>query len=160
MPTQDPEGPPVGPARDGEVPFGAFRSALSDYADLACEPIGAPVEGPAVMSLERSIRLSGPIRGLIVVRAHRRLGGLLLERAAGGNGHSDSREAAFDYLVRLFAEKWVRSRWALGDFDPLTTDISSPQVWPLGPPRDSAALLVEHCPVEIRIWWETKEARP
>jgi hypothetical protein len=142
----------------GSELFNLFQKALSEYADLACEHIGAPVEGPSVMSLERSVRLDGTIRGLLVLRAHRKLGGMLLEKTSVGNGHADSREAVFDYLVRLFSEQLVRSFWSLRDFAPLDTQISSPQVWPAREPSAGCALLVEKYPVEIRFWLEDEPA--
>ncbi len=134
--------------------FGIFQKVLSETADLACESIGEPVEGPSVMSLERSVKLEGPIRALVVLRAHRKLGGMLLEKSSNGNGHSDSREASFDYLVRLYCERLVQAYGSLRDFAPLTTRISGPQLWAAREPLAGCALLVEMYPVEIRFWME------
>jgi len=136
--------------------FRIFQKVLSETADLACESIGEPVEGPSVMSLERSVKLEGPIRALVVLRAHRKLGSLLLEKSNNGNGYSDSREAAFDYLVRFYCERLVRDYGSLRDFAPLTTQISSPQSWATRVPLAGCALLVEMYPVEIRIWIESE----
>lgn len=130
--------------------FRAFQQALLEYADLACESIGDPVEGPSVMSLERGLRLAGPVQGFLVLRANRKLGDILLEKRPD----SDSREAVFDYLARFFAETWIRSRWNLRDFEPIATELCDPKVWPVGAPRAARALLVEHYPVEIRLWIE------
>jgi hypothetical protein len=134
--------------------FRIFQKVLSETADLACESIGEPVEGPSVMSLERSVKLEGPIHALVVLRAHRKLGGMLLEKSGNGNGHSDSREAAFDYLVRFYCERLVQAYGSLRDFAPLTTQISGPQLWAARAPSAGCALLVEMYPVEIRIWFE------
>ncbi|HVM31571.1 MAG TPA: hypothetical protein VMU88_00410 [bacterium] len=136
--------------------FRAFREALGECAELSCEFIGRPVEGPAVMSLERSLRLEGPARGLLVVRAHRKLGLMLMQKNLHGEGPWDSRDAAFDYLARLFAEKLVGAYWPLGEFKPLATRISNPQFWPPGPPAVDGALLVEMYPMEIRLWLDEK----
>ncbi|MGH7739835.1 MAG: hypothetical protein ACREL1_06775 [bacterium] len=132
--------------------FDVFQQALLEYVDLACESIGEPVEGPSVMSLERGLRLTGPIRGFLVLRANRKLGDVLLEKRPD----SDSREAVFDYLARLFVEKWVRAKWNLRDFDPIVTELCNPGVWPAGAPQAARALLVEHYPVEIRLWMEIR----
>ncbi len=138
--------------------FDIFLASLLDCADLSSQFIGSPVEGPAVMSLERSVRLAGPAKGILVVRAHRKLGALLFEKSIHGQDHWDSREAAFDYLAQLFAEKLVRAYWSLGEFEPLVTNICNPQFWPPRAPVSSGAILVEHYPVEIRLWMD--EAPP
>lgn len=114
------------------------------------------MEGPSVMSLERSVKLEGPIRALVVLRAHRKLGGMLLEKSSDGNGHAESREAAFDYLVRFYCERLVQTYGSLRDFAPLTTQISGPQLWATRAPWAACALLVEMYPVEIRFWIEGK----
>jgi hypothetical protein len=137
----------------GQILFKIFQKTLSETADLACEYIGEPVEGPSAMSLERSVRLAGPLQGLLVLRAHRKLGGMLLEKSNRGNGHTDSQEAAFDYLVRFFCERLVQAYWSLRDFAPLGTQMSSPQVWPIHAPFAGSAILVEKYPVEIRFWF-------
>jgi hypothetical protein len=137
----------------GQVLFKIFQKTLSETADLACEYIGEPVEGPSVMSLERSVRFAGPLQGLLVLRAHRNLGGMLLEKSNRGNGHTDSREAAFDYLARLFCERLIQTYGSLRDFEPLGTQMSNPQVWPIHAPFAGSAILVEKYPVEIRFWF-------
>jgi hypothetical protein len=135
--------------------FGVFQSILEKGAGLSADYLGLPVEGPSVMSLERSVYLSGSFQGLWVVRAHRKLVDLVIEKTAVRKAAPVSEEAVFDQWVERFCLEALKTFWKPSDFKPFSINHSNPRLWPQRTPISACAFLVEHYPVEIRFWMET-----
>jgi hypothetical protein len=135
--------------------FGIFQSIFEKGAGLSADYLGLPVEGPSVMSLERSVYLSGSFQGLFVVRAHRKLADLLLEKTAAPKAASVSEEVVFNQWVERFCLEALKAFWKPGDFKPFSIHPCNPRLWPRRMPIAACAFLVEHYPVEIRFWMET-----
>ncbi len=134
--------------------FKAFDLVLGKWAKLSCEHIGAPVEGPSIMTLERSVYLSGPVKGLMVVRAHRKVGGLLTERLSSEAVQPLSEEDAFTDLVNLYCGHFLATHWDPKSFKPFHSTPCNPFSWPKQNPKSACAMLVEKYPMEIRLWVE------
>ena len=135
--------------------FTVFQAVLQNWARLSADYIGFPVEGPSVMSLERSVHLSGTFQGFFVVRAHRKFAKLLLEKTAVHAVVPSSGEEAFDQLAEKFSAEMVKSYWNPWDFKPFLINPCNPRFWPGRAPASACALLVERYPIEIRLWIET-----
>lgn len=134
--------------------FGVFQSVLKNGVRLSADYIGLPVEGPSVMSLERSVYLSGSFKGVFVIRAHRKFAPLLLEKSAAQAVVPSSGEEAFDQLVERFCAETVKAFWAPEPFRPFLIQPCNPRFWPKRMPDSACALLVERYPMEIRFWME------
>ncbi len=142
----------------GEDLFQVFKSVAQNWLQLPCHSLGRPVEGPSVMSLERSVYLAGPIRGLVALRAHSRLGGVLLEKTEVLNHSLQTSDEAFRELVQLFCGHLLSSFWKIEGVSAIPSQPSKPQSWPKGKPQAAVALLLDQCPIEIRFWVETGKA--
>ncbi len=143
------------PMPTGEDLFQSFKSVTRTWLGLSCQSLGQPVEGPSVMSLERCAYLAGSIRGLVDLRAHSRLGGVLLEKSAGWKKSLQTSDEAFRELLQVFCGHILSSFWKIEGVQGIPSHPSTPQSWPKGKPQASVALLLDQCPVEIRFWVET-----
>jgi hypothetical protein len=136
--------------------FEVFQMVLEKWAFLPCDSMGATVEGPAHLPLERMVGFSGPIEGFLVVRAPERFGQYLWENVGGEDGaangipHGD----AFSEFVNLYFGHLLTNlrEFVQGTFDPYLPQPSNPTLWPKDQPEAALALLVEDMPVEVRLW--------
>lgn len=134
--------------------FQAFQAVSRSWLHLPCQPLGPPVEGPSVMSLERCSYLAGTIRGLVNLRAHNSLGGLLLERKEGSLPQIQTSDEAFQELFQTFCGHLLSSFWNREGIHAIPSQTCTPQSWPKGKTQAVVALLLSQCPVEIRFWVE------
>ncbi len=145
------------PAIKNQELFEVFQSVLEKWAFLSCDSMGATVEGPAHLPLERMVGFSGPIEGFLVVRAPERFGQYLWENVAGEDKAPNSipHGDAFSEFVNLYFGHLLTNlrEFVQGTFDPYLPQASNPSLWPKCPPEAAAALLVEDMPVEVRLWF-------
>jgi chemotaxis protein CheY-P-specific phosphatase CheC len=156
-----PNGRPQTPADvhfiKGQELFEVFQNVLEKWAFLPCDSMGATVEGPAHLPLERMVGFSGPIEGYLVVRAPERFGKYLWENVSGDEDSPDTTPHgdAFSEFVNLYFGHLLSSlrQSVEGTFDPFLPQPSDPTIWPQRQPNAALALLVEDMPVEVRLWF-------
>jgi hypothetical protein len=139
----------------GEDLYQAFEAVSRSWLRLPCQSLGQPVDGPSVMSLERCAYLAGPVRSLLVLRAHSSLGGILLERCQASNRYLQSSDEAFRELFQVYCGHLLTSFWKTEAGQAIPSQPGTPQSWPKVKPHAAAALLVNQSPVEIRFWVES-----
>jgi hypothetical protein len=133
---------------------------LETWANLPSRYIGVPVEGPAPMSLEFSVKFSGQASGYLNVRTTNEMAQVLLRSLEGKTDHPLQEDEVFKEFVvifsgRLMAYLWGNN-WGLFKSDP--PSFSTPKNWPQDQPAASCAFLVENWPVEVRLWVEPEES--
>jgi chemotaxis protein CheY-P-specific phosphatase CheC len=157
FPKGRPEAPADIPAIKNQELFEVFQSVLEKWAFLSCDSMGATVEGPAYLPLERMVGFSGPVEGFLVVRAPERFGQYLWENVAGEDKapNTISHGDAFSEFVNLYFGHLLTNlrEFVQGTFDPYLPQPSHPALWPKYQPEAALALLVEDMPVEVRLWF-------
>jgi hypothetical protein len=136
----------------------AMKHVLQSWAFLPSTEIGLPVEGPAPLALERSIRLSGPALCFLNLRTAPELSVLLSESAQGETPDSEENEDAFHEFVNIYCGHLMTFLWGKSGqaFDPFIPIPTVPRDWPEVEPSASCAFIVENIPVEVRIWIKEK----
>ncbi len=132
----------------------AMRHVLHSWAYLPSGPIGAPVEGPAPLKLERSVSLSGRALAYLNIRTSPELAKLLSESARGEERHEENDEDAFYEFVNIYCGHLMTYLWGKegAKFDSFLPVPTTPVDWPKPTPSASCAFLVENIPVEVRLW--------
>jgi hypothetical protein len=132
----------------------AMKYVLHSWAYLPSGSIGAPVEGPARMDLERSVRLSGRALAYVNLRTNRELSGLLAQFAKGEVDPASDGEDAFHEFVNIYCGHLMTYLWGRGgaQFESFLPVPTTPTDWPKHPPTASCVFLVEDVPVEVRLW--------
>ena len=132
----------------------AMRHVLHSWAYLPCGSIGAPVEGPAPLVIERSVRLSGRALAFLNIRTTPELSKMLAQCAQGEENHGDNGEDAFHEFVNIYCGHLMTYLWgkAGAKFDSFLPVPTTPMDWPNVQPSASCAFLVENIPVEVRLW--------
>jgi chemotaxis protein CheY-P-specific phosphatase CheC len=157
FPQGRPEAPGHIPAIKNQELFEVFQSVLEKWAFLSCDSMGATVEGPAYLPLERMVGFSGPVEGFLVVRAPERFGQYLWENVAGEDKAANTipHGDAFSEFVNLYFGHLLTNlrEFVQGTFDPYLPQPSHPALWPKYQPEAALALLVEDMPVEVRLWF-------
>jgi hypothetical protein len=130
------------------------RQVAKDWAFLSASPIGAPAPGPAALPLEFSVRLSGPLDYLLVVRGGWDLAAELAESSTGDPSARDQAGDAFRELVNLLAGRLATRYLASSEspFGPFLPKATRPDSWPGRAPDTAAAVMVERFPLELRLW--------
>jgi hypothetical protein len=139
----------------GEDLYQAFEVVSRSWLRLPCQSLGLPVDGPSVMSLERCAYLAGPVRSLLVLRAHSSLGGILLERCQSSNRYLQSSDEAFRELFQVYCGHFLTSFWKMEGGQAIPSQPGTPQSWPKVKPQAAVALLLNETPIEIRFWVES-----
>ncbi len=132
----------------------AMKNVLHSWAYLPSGSIGAPVEGPAPLQLERSVRLSGRALGYLNVRTNPELSKILAEYAQGEPVAVENQEDAFHEFVNIFCGHLMTYLWGKEGkgFDSFLPIPTTPADWPITSPAASCAFIVEDIPVEVRLW--------
>ena len=138
----------------------AMKHVLHTWAYLPSGPIGAPVEGPAGLSLERSVRISGRALGFLNLRTSPELSFLLSQCAQGEEEPAGDSEDAFHEFVNIYCGHLMTYLWGKSGthFDSFLPVPTTPTDWPKGAPTASCAFLVENIPVEVRLWIKGERA--
>jgi hypothetical protein len=142
----------------GDDLFQSFKSITRAWLNLSCQSLGQPVEGPSVMPLERCAYLAGSIQGLVNLRAHSRLGGVLLENSETWNRALQTSDEAFRELLQVFCGHLLSNFWKMDGNQTIPSHVSTPKSWPKEKPQAAVAILLDQCPVEIRFWVEKGKA--
>jgi hypothetical protein len=132
----------------------AMKHVLHSWAYLPSGSIGAPVEGPAHLPLERSVRLSGRSVAFLNIRTNRELSGLLSQYARGEEVPAGAEEDAFQEFVNIYCGHLMTYLWGKegSKFESFLPVPTTPADWPTITPSASCAFLVENIPVEVRLW--------
>jgi hypothetical protein len=130
---------------------------LESWANLSSRYIGAPVEGPAPMPLEFSVKFSGHSSGFLNVRTTAEMAKILLRSGEGKTVRQLPEEEVFKEFVSIFSGRLMAYLWGnnWGLFKSDAPVFSTPEHWPKSQPAASCAFLVENWPVEVRLWIET-----
>ena len=132
----------------------AMRHVLRYWAYLPYCDVGLPVDGPAKMPLERSVRLSGRSLACLTIRTQPELAELLAHYSQGESKNPGDAEDAFQEFVNIYAGHLMTYLW--GDsgksFDPYLPVPTTPNDWPKPTAAASCAFIVENIPVEVRLW--------
>ena len=138
----------------------AMKQVLQTWAYLTSGPIGAPVEGPARLPLERSVRLSGRALAFLNIRTNQELSTLLSQSATGEEENQGDSEDAFQEFVNIYCGHLMTYLWGKSGshFDSFLPVPTHPGDWPKGTPSASCAFLVENIPVEVRLWIKAEKA--
>lgn len=136
----------------------AMKHVLQTWAFLPSTEIGHPVEGPAPLALERSVRLSGPALCFLSLRTEPELSSLLSEYAQGEAPNPEDHEDAFHEFVNIYCGHLMTFLWGKAGqaFDPFIPIPTTPSDWPETEPTASCAFIVENLPVEVRLWIKEK----
>jgi hypothetical protein len=137
----------------------AMRHVLHTWAYLPSFPIGMPVEGPANLPLERSVRLSGRALAYVNIRTSPELS-LLLSQYAQGETDTKACEDAFYEFVNIFCGHLMTYLWGTEgvSFEPYLPIPTTPADWPQAEPTSSCAFIVENIPIEVRLWIKEGQA--
>jgi hypothetical protein len=133
---------------------------LESWAHLSSRYIGLPVEGPAPLSLEFSVKFSGQASGFLNVRTTKEMAQILLKSFKVKSSHSLPEEEIVKEFVAIFSGRLMAYLWG-NDWGLFKSDapiFSTPQDWPQYQPTASCAFLVENWPVEVRLWIENQES--
>lgn len=138
----------------------AMKHVLHSWAYLTAGPIGAPVEGPARLPLERSVALSGRALATLNLRTNPDLSGLLSQSATGEEDEIGDPEDAFQEFVNIYCGHLMTYLWGKSGshFDSFLPIPTTPKDWPAAAPSASCAFLVENIPVEVRLWIKAEKA--
>jgi hypothetical protein len=152
---------PVKPHRQEEHPraelnalLEAMRHVLETWAYLPSGHIGEPVEGPAKLSLERSVRMTGQEQAFLNVRTLPELGSMLYQYARGEEGGVEGDEDAFNEFVNIYCGHLMTYLWGKerAHFKPYLPLPSTPSDWPAADPSAACVFITEDIPVEVRLW--------
>lgn len=106
------------------------------------------------LSLERAVKLTGTLEGVLVVRCAPEFAAWLrgLRQSSALGRYPE--EEVFEEMISLFCLYLFHDLWNPDSFDigPIHTIPSSPQTWPEGEPQNSCALDVEGMRLELRLW--------
>ena len=127
---------------------------LSDWAFLSAVPAGKPAAGPTDLALEFSVTISGPFECLLNLRAGHAFAEDLAQASTGDPGAREQAADAFKELCNLVASHLLTaflggSHLAFAPFVPRVTD---PGQWPAGSPNVESIMLINHLPLEARLW--------
>ena len=154
------------PQEYGEFPKSELNGILQgvavvfeSWAHLSSRYIGLPVEGPAPLSLEFSVKFSGHSSGFLNVRTTKEMAQILFKSVKGKSASLLPEEEVFKEFVAIFSGRLMAYLWGnnWGLFKSDAPVFSTPQDWPQKQPTASCAFLVENWPVEVRLWIETEE---
>ncbi len=106
------------------------------------------------LPLERSLILSGSLKGLVNIRCSPEFPAWLRDHRQGTPLGRYPAEEVFEELVSFFCLSLFHRFWRPHSFQigPIHPFDSQPEFWPLDPPNASCALLVEGYRVELRFW--------
>ena len=134
------------------VELAAF--SVGAWGSLRVKAAGLPMDGPMILPVEFSMALQGPCAYLFNLRCGQRLAAELAE-ANTGDPFSRRRAAeAVRALAGQMAERLLNRHlaWPGAVFNPIRTMPTQPEDWPSGGPTVSAAVIVRHAPMELRLW--------
>jgi hypothetical protein len=130
---------------------------LSDWAFLSAVPAGKPAAGPADLALEFSVTLNGPFECLLNLRASHAFAEELAQASTGDPGAREQAADAFKELCNLVASHLLTA--FLGGshltFEPFVPCVTGPGQWPAESPNVASVMLVNHLPLEARLWVKT-----
>jgi hypothetical protein len=132
----------------------AMKNVLHSWAYLPSGSIGAPVEGPAPLAVERSVRLSGRALAYLNLRTTPELSKMLSQYAKGEENQGADDEDAFHEFVNIYCGHLMTYLWGKegAQFDSYLPIPTTPSDWPSSMPAAACAFLVENIPVEVRLW--------
>jgi hypothetical protein len=152
------------PQQNGEFPKSELNGilqgvsvVLESWANLSSRYIGVPVEGPAPLPLEFSVKFSGQASGYLNVRTSDEMAKVLHRSIQSKNGSFITEEAIFKEFVAVFSGRLMAYLWGnnWGLFKSDAPVFSTPENWPASAPSACCAFIVENWPVEIRLWIES-----
>ena len=138
----------------------AMKHVLESWAFLPSGPIGVPVEGPAKLPLERSVRLAGKTEAYLNIRTIPELGSLLSQYSQGEEKGAEGGEDAFYEFVNIFCGHLVSYLWGKENsvFESYLPVPTTPADWPSTTPSAECAFITEDLPVEVRLWIKEDKA--
>ena len=151
------------PQENGEFPKSELNGilqgvsvVLESWANLSSRYIGVPVEGPAPLPLEFSVKFSGQATGYLNVRTSDELAKVLHHSIKSKNRAFASEDDIFKEFVAVFSGRLMAYLWGnnWGLFKSDAPVFSTPKDWPKETPSACCAFIVENWPVEIRLWIE------
>lgn len=129
-------------------------AVMESWAHLPSRYIGVPVEGPASLPLEFSVRFSGYASGFLNVRTSIEMARALVRQTNGKNVTRVPVEDVFKEFVDIFSGKLMAylwgNNWGLLKMEMPT--FTQPKNWPEKEPTACCAFIVENWPVEVRLW--------
>jgi hypothetical protein len=136
---------------------GLIDQVLSDWAFLSAVPAGKPAAGPADMALEFSVSLSGPFECLLNLRAGYAFAQELAQASTGDPGAREQASDAFKELCNLVASHLLTAFFGGSHlvFEPFVPQLTGPAQWPAESPNVASVMLVNHLPLEARLWVKT-----
>ncbi len=152
------------PQQNGEFPKSELNGilqgvsvVLESWANLSSRYIGVPVEGPAPLPLEFSVKFSGQASGYLNVRTSDELAKVLYRSIQTKAKSHISQDDIFREFVAVFSGRLMAYLWGnnWGLFKSDAPTFSTPENWPKTDPSACCAFIVENWPVEIRLWIET-----
>ncbi|HTA17012.1 MAG TPA: hypothetical protein VK786_04635 [bacterium] len=131
---------------------------ISDWAFLSAVHSGKPAPGPAPLDLEFSVSLRGPLSSLLVLRADKAFGAELAHASTGDPGAREQAADAFRELCNMVASHLLTNFFGGREmiYDPFVPVPSLPERWPDREPTVECVMLVEHFPVEARLWIDAR----
>ena len=138
----------------------AMRYVLETWSYLPSGHIGQPVEGPAKLGMERSVRITGRANAFLTLRTLPELGSILYQYARGEEGGQEGAEDAFNEFVNIYCGHLMTYLWGKdrAQFNPYLPVPSTPKDWPSGPPSAACVFITEDIPLEVRLWIERETA--
>jgi hypothetical protein len=132
----------------------SMRTVLKSWVYLPSGHIGRPVDGPARLSLERSVSLEGDARAFVTIRTVPQLGSLLCQYATGDPCGPEEGEDAFYEFVNIFCGHLVTYLWGSEGkvFQTYLPVPTTPADWPNAAPSVACAFITEDLPIEVRLW--------
>jgi hypothetical protein len=131
-----------------------FQKFVEYWAGAGIEYLGMASDEPIDMPVEVSLRWKGSISGTLVIRCYPEFLKWLTESRDYKPLHLCTEKEIFNemstlYCVYLIQYFWIAELFELGLILPRPSTSSD---WPLREPDSTCSMLVEHNPVEIRLW--------
>jgi hypothetical protein len=151
-------GAEMGP--DESQMFEVFQDLLDQWTGLPCSNIGAPVEWPTNLPVERMVVFSGPVEGCLVLRGPERLLAVFLDQlmTLPEQSTEDFSGDAIGEFTRRYLSGLAEIFWEGQDDSTQVylSRFSDPSTWPTAKPNRAFTVLVRNLSVEIRLWtWGT-----
>lgn len=129
-------------------------AVMESWAHLPSRYIGMPVEGPAFLPLEFSVRFSGHATGFLNVRTTPDVAKVLILKVGGRKALKSAEVEVFKEFVDVFSGRLMAYLWGnnWGLLRMELPNFTTPKSWPKKEPTACCAFIVEHWPVEVRLW--------